>query len=259
MIKGLCGGKRFITYEDLNLVTVDNIKEKAIQLFFPDGISYKGNQKDFNFKIQDQNGRILIEFKDNNDKICDFNEYLTTNRLYASKVKFNLLSSHKNFENIVQESDSEPEKEPVIEKSSFDEQLVEIHFRKFFLLNDIKNLNFYSSFAVILSINKNMYQICESEEGQKIRFNSDYYCDISKGNWNGTHVLIRKTYVLSSATSKSSMEEELTKNYRIRHPNIVLLLAFNIFENNVSFLYEYFDAYNLEYLMFNDIGIVKRC
>ncbi len=40
MIKGLCGGKRFITYEDLNLVTVDNIKEKAIQLFFPDGISH---------------------------------------------------------------------------------------------------------------------------------------------------------------------------------------------------------------------------
>jgi len=100
-----------------------------------------------------------------------------------------------------------------------------------------------------------MFQICETDIGLEMRINDLYYGYFLRGKWMGTDVAIRKVYDLSINNSESYLNNELEELSRIRHPNIIHLLAMNVHENEVKFIYEYMDSYNLEEVMFMDSEI----
>lgn len=99
VVKGEYGGKRFIIFNDINEVSVENIIRKAVDIFFPNGKSKIGKRivlkSEFNFSLQSFNEEIITEFYDKNHVKCSFEEYIRNSGRFLSQITFHLISIEK--------------------------------------------------------------------------------------------------------------------------------------------------------------------
>ena len=86
------GGNRFISYNALEPPTVDEIKQKARALFFPDGKSaFAGPVDDMLLDVCDTTQTVIVEFPGDGT----IESYLKENGLYPSTTYLYLRSQHK--------------------------------------------------------------------------------------------------------------------------------------------------------------------
>lgn len=79
------GGVREITYDDDEEITVDLLKAKASQLFFPKGVSKYGSLSEMKLRLGNFAQESVSAFKDIMGQECTFQEYLKSHGLFASR------------------------------------------------------------------------------------------------------------------------------------------------------------------------------
>jgi len=89
------GGKRFLNIEDSSSITVEQIIEKSVDLFFPKEISKFGNKSDFKFYLEYEEGVNLNSFTDKNGKICSIDKWIDDLGLKRSQLRLYFLTEQK--------------------------------------------------------------------------------------------------------------------------------------------------------------------
>ena len=84
---------REITYDDDEEITVDFLKTKASQLFFPEGVSKYGSLSEMKLSLGNFAQETVLAFKDTMGRECTFQEYLKSHGLFASRCYIYLMST----------------------------------------------------------------------------------------------------------------------------------------------------------------------
>jgi len=84
---------REFTCADDEDITVDYLKTKASQLFFPQGVSKYGDLSEMKLELGNFAQISISAFKDTMEKECTFQEHLKSHGLYASKYPIYLMST----------------------------------------------------------------------------------------------------------------------------------------------------------------------
>lgn len=81
------GGKRFVSYNELEALSLEELKSRASALFFPGGTNkFAGSLKNMRIQVCDCTRSVIFEFPNNGTII----EYLNANGLYPSTTFFYL-------------------------------------------------------------------------------------------------------------------------------------------------------------------------
>lgn len=75
---------------------------------------------------------------------------------------------------------------------------------------------------------------------------------VYKGQWSGTDVAVKVVKVRNAKRLRSLLETEVSVHCKIRHPNIVQIMAISLLKNSVYLVSEFIDGPNLERLLFPD-------
>lgn len=84
---------RELTYSEDEDITVDYLKAKATQVFFPQGVSTFGDLSEMNLKMGNFAQNSISSFKDTTGMGCTFHDYLRSHGIFASKSHMYLMSS----------------------------------------------------------------------------------------------------------------------------------------------------------------------
>ena len=87
------GGVREFACTDDENITVDYLKSKAIQLFFPQGASQYGDLSEMKLELGNFAQKSISAFKTTTGEECTFQEYLKSHGLFASKSNIYLMST----------------------------------------------------------------------------------------------------------------------------------------------------------------------
>lgn len=107
---------REFTCADDEDITVEYLKTKASQLFFPEGASNYGDLSEMKLELGNFAQNSISAFKDTMGEECTFQEYLKSHGLYASKSPIYLMSTLT--EDIESSTRKDPISSPIIVASS---------------------------------------------------------------------------------------------------------------------------------------------
>lgn len=97
--------------------------------------------------------------------------------------------------------------------------------------------------------------IPSSEIHELTEINRGAFGIVMKGVWNGTNVAMKKIPIRRMKAVKKMVQRELQVNASIRHPNIVLLMGYNVEGSELQLVSEYVDGPNLEQVLFDETNI----
>ena len=117
------GGVRELTYSEDEDITIDYLKAKATQLFFPLGVSKFGDSSEMNLEMGNFAQNKITSFKDTTGKECMFPEYLKSHGLYASKSHMYLMSSIATEEEESLEGKDSEDSPPMLRTSPTDKKM----------------------------------------------------------------------------------------------------------------------------------------
>ena len=112
------GGVREFTCADDEDITVDYLKTKGSQLFFPQGVSKYGDLSEMQLELGNFAQNSISAFKDTMGEECTFQEYLKSHGLYASKSPIYPMSTLTGDIESSTSKDSEAIRSPIIVASS---------------------------------------------------------------------------------------------------------------------------------------------
>jgi len=106
----------------------------------------------------------------------------------------------------------------------------------------LRNLN------AIISLERDNFNISKDSDGNFIEIDPNYFQNLFKGKFNNTPVSIKKYNSKNVAKLFEFKDKVLEDNNRSRHPNIFLLMAFNVHKNSLNLIYEFYEFVNLHVL-----------
>ena len=75
---------------------------------------------------------------------------------------------------------------------------------------------------------------------------------ITKGEWLGTEVAVKEIMLKRMKFAKPVLKQELSIHSRVRHPNIIQLMAYSIEKNKLFMISELNSGRNLDDIIFGD-------
>lgn len=81
-----------------------------------------------------------------------------------------------------------------------------------------------------------------------------------RAEWNGTDVAVKQVAIKRMKKMKTMVERELEISSTIRHPNIVLLMGYNVEGGQFNLISEYVNRPNLDQLLFDkgSLSILRK-
>ena len=135
---------REINYDDDEEITVDLLKTKASQLFFPQGVSKYGSLSEMKLQLGNFAQESVSAFKDTGGQECTFQEYLKSHGLFASKCYMYLMSTLLEDEEILPPAKEDPILTAAATYSLETEQNVSMEYSKTELAGPFESLQMTS-------------------------------------------------------------------------------------------------------------------